>query len=45
MALSAGLLITLAVIQILRALREERIISGYPAYALQVPYRLVPGVW
>ena len=40
-----GLLITLAVIQILRALREERIISGYEAYASHVPYRLVPGVW
>jgi len=45
MVLSAGLLITLAVIQILRALREERIIFGYAAYAIQVPYRLVPGVW
>ncbi|MCL4559853.1 MAG: DUF1295 domain-containing protein [Chloroflexi bacterium] len=45
MVLSAGLLIALAVIQILRALREERIISGYPAYASQVTYRLVPGVW
>ncbi len=43
--LAACLLITLALIQILRALREERIISGYSAYACQVPYRLVPGVW
>ena len=42
---AAGLLIALAVIQILRAVREEQIISGYNAYASQVPYRLVPGVW
>ncbi len=43
--LAAGLLIILAVIQILRAIREERILTGYGAYASQVPYRLVPGVW
>ena len=43
--ISIGLLITLAVIQILRALREERMISGYAAYASRVIYRLVPGVW
>jgi protein-S-isoprenylcysteine O-methyltransferase Ste14 len=42
---TAGLLISLAVIQILRALREEHIITGYDAYASLVPYRLVPGVW
>ena len=43
--ISIGLLITLAAIQILRALREERIISGYSAYARLVRYRLIPGVW
>ena len=43
--ISAGLLITLAVIQILRAIREEHLLTGYDTYASQVPYRLVPGVW
>ncbi len=43
--LGANLLLSLAVIQILRIFREERIISGYGAYASQVPYRLVPGIW
>ena len=43
--MAAGLLIALAVIQILRALREERIITGYSVYASQVIYRLLPGVW
>ena len=43
--LATGSLITLAVIQVLRILREERILTGYGAYASQVPYRLVPGVW
>ena len=43
--LSAGLFVTLAAIQVLRARREERIIAGYPQYAVQVPYRLIPGVW
>lgn len=43
--LAIGLLIVLAVIQILRALREEQIINGYDAYVSKVPYRLVPGVW
>ncbi len=43
--LALGLLIALGVIQVLRLLREERILSGYAAYASQVPYRLVPGVW
>jgi protein-S-isoprenylcysteine O-methyltransferase Ste14 len=42
---AAGLLIVLVVIQILRAVREEQIITGYDAYASQVPYHLVPGVW
>jgi protein-S-isoprenylcysteine O-methyltransferase Ste14 len=43
--IATGLLITLAIIQIMRVLREERIISGYAIYAGQVPYRLLPGVW
>lgn len=42
---AVGLLIALAIIQIIRALREERIISGYSDYASQVTYRLFPGVW
>ncbi len=43
--LAFGLVSALAAIQVLRALREERIIAGYAVYASQVPYRLVPGVW
>ncbi len=43
--LATGFLITLAVIQIWRAIREEHLLTGYDNYALQVPYRLVPGVW
>jgi len=39
------LLVVLVVIKILRALREERIITGYELYASQVRYRLIPGVW
>ncbi len=35
----------LALIQVLRILREERIIRGYPLYAAQVRFRLLPGVW
>ena len=41
----AGLLLLLAGLQIARALREERHIAGYPAYASRVRYRLLPGVW
>jgi protein-S-isoprenylcysteine O-methyltransferase Ste14 len=43
--LAVSFLIILAVIQILRALREEHILTGYDAYTSRVPYRLVPGVW
>ena len=43
--LSAGLFVALAAIQVSRARREERIIAGYPQYTVQVPYRLIPGVW
>jgi protein-S-isoprenylcysteine O-methyltransferase Ste14 len=43
--IACGMLVALATIQVLRARREERIISGYTAYASQVHYRLIPGVW
>ena len=43
--LAAGLFVALAAIQVLRAVREERIIADYPKYAAQVRYRLLPGVW
>ena len=39
------MLAALCTIQIIRAVREEQVISGYAAYVDQVPYRLVPGVW
>jgi protein-S-isoprenylcysteine O-methyltransferase Ste14 len=42
---SAGLLLLLGGLQVARALREEHRIEGYPAYAGQVRYRLLPGVW
>lgn len=43
--LAGALLIVLALIQIMRARREERIITGYTTYARQVRFRLIPGVW
>lgn len=43
--LAAGLFLALAAIQVMRAMREERIIEGYPEYAVQVRFRLIPGVW
>lgn len=43
--LAIGMFMALAAIQIFRAIREEDIISGYPAYACQVRFRLIPGVW
>ncbi len=43
--LAAVLFFGLAAIQVVRAMREERIIAGYPEYAVQVHYRLIPGVW
>jgi protein-S-isoprenylcysteine O-methyltransferase Ste14 len=45
LVLAGTLLIALIVIQIIRALREERIINTYDAYASRVRYRLIPGVW
>lgn len=43
--LAAALLVALVIIQVIRLLREERIINTYGAYARRVRYRLVPGVW
>jgi protein-S-isoprenylcysteine O-methyltransferase Ste14 len=43
--LAAALLVTLVIIQGIRALREERIINAYSTYASRVRYRLIPGVW
>jgi isoprenylcysteine carboxyl methyltransferase (ICMT) family protein YpbQ len=42
-----ALLLTLflAGIQVVRILREERILRGYEAYAEQTRFRLLPGVW
>lgn len=37
--------LALAVIQVLRARREETILGGYAGYAGAVRYRLLPGVW
>lgn len=37
--------ILVTVITVVRILREERIISGYQAYAQQVHWRLLPFVW
>lgn len=52
LVLSAANLVTalflglaLALIQVLRIQREEKIIRGYPLYAAQVRFRLLPGVW
>jgi len=39
------LTLCLAGIQVLRILREERVIRGYEAYAEQTRFRLLPGVW
>jgi protein-S-isoprenylcysteine O-methyltransferase Ste14 len=37
--------LSLGAIQVLRIRREEQILCGYPLYASQVRYRLLPGVW
>jgi protein-S-isoprenylcysteine O-methyltransferase Ste14 len=39
------LLLTLAGIQALRILREERILTSYDNYAARVRFRLLPGIW
>ena len=43
--LAATLLFALMIIQVARALREERIINAYKTYSGRVRYRLIPGVW
>jgi protein-S-isoprenylcysteine O-methyltransferase Ste14 len=43
--LATALMVALIMIQVIRALREERIINAYSAYASRVRYRLIPGVW
>ncbi len=43
--LSFAMLFLLGLIQCLRLLREEKVISGYSEYAQLVRYRLLPGVW
>jgi len=43
--LAGALLVALVIIQIARALREERIIDTYSTYSSRVRYRLIPGVW
>lgn len=40
-----AMFVSLTVVQILRVLREERIISGYDTYKVNVRWRLLPGVW
>ena len=39
------LTLSLALIQIVRILREEQILRGYEAYTAQTRFRLLPGVW
>jgi protein-S-isoprenylcysteine O-methyltransferase Ste14 len=43
--LAASLFLVLVIIQVIRAIREEQVIAGYPDYAVQVRSRLIPGVW
>ena len=38
-------LVVLLMIQLLRISREEKIITGYPEYASQVRWRLVPNIF
>ena len=45
LALDIVLIITLAAIQCLRIIREEKSISGYGCYARIVQWRLLPGIW
>jgi protein-S-isoprenylcysteine O-methyltransferase Ste14 len=42
---AVALVLVLGGIQVMRARREERILAGYAAYASQVRYSLIPGVW
>ena len=45
LVLDIVLIITLASVQCLRILREERWLSGYSCYARTVQWRLLPGIW
>lgn len=42
---SAIIIAVSSTLQIVRILREERIIEGYAEYRRTVPWRLIPGVW
>ena len=42
---NGGALLVIAVTQIARILREERVLAEYAAYARQVRWRLIPWVW
>ena len=42
---SAIIIAVWLVLQIVRILREERILTGYEEYRRQVPWRILPGVW
>ncbi len=42
---SAVMILAWIALQIIRLLREERILAGYPDYRARVRWRLFPGVW
>jgi protein-S-isoprenylcysteine O-methyltransferase Ste14 len=42
---ASSIALVLVVIQCWRIRREEKLLEGYPGYALSVPWRLIPGVW
>jgi len=42
---SAIIILTAFGLQVLRILREERILGGYKEYKRRVPWRLIPGIW
>lgn len=42
---SAIIILTAFGLQVLRILREERILEGYEEYKRRVPWRLIPGIW
>ena len=43
--LRLGLLLGFVYLEIIRILREERLIAGYARYAEQTRWRLLPGIW
>ena len=43
--LRLGLLLAFACLEVMRILREERLIAGYSSYARQTRWRLLPGIW